>query len=210
LILQKKIVEAGLNNLTVSCDGLTQETYEKYRVGGKIDVVIKNIQAIAKEKSRRGVNYPWITVKFLIFDHNWHEIRDFKNEMLKYGANDVLFVPAGVGGFYESNTIDSNKIFSLEDLEWKKKKPHPACLELWDGITIDFDGSVFPCCMAFREEDIFVNSVNALSNSMLQIWNDEKFVKMRKFFKNGKRDIVIPNPCNNCARVFAKERSYRQ
>ncbi|MFN7690232.1 MAG: radical SAM protein, partial [Bacteroidota bacterium] len=37
----RKTIESGLNRLIISIDGTTQETYESYRVGGKLDKVIE-------------------------------------------------------------------------------------------------------------------------------------------------------------------------
>ena len=44
----KKTVESGLDRLIISIDGTTQEVYEQYRVGGKLDKVIEGARQIVK------------------------------------------------------------------------------------------------------------------------------------------------------------------
>ena len=77
--LAQKLVANGLCNLVVPGDGATQESTEKYRVRGKVDLVFQNMRAIADKKRRVGSKLPWITSKFLIFDHNWHEMKLFES-----------------------------------------------------------------------------------------------------------------------------------
>src|SRR3989338_3463854 len=44
----KKIIESGLDLLSVSVDGATKETYEKIRVPAKFEVVINNLRNLVK------------------------------------------------------------------------------------------------------------------------------------------------------------------
>ena len=46
----KKTVESGLDRLIISIDGTTQETYESYRIGGKLEKVIEGTKNIIKWK----------------------------------------------------------------------------------------------------------------------------------------------------------------
>ncbi len=56
--LPQKIVSSRLCNLVVSCDGATQEVYEKYRVGGDVELVFRNMQAISEHKRKTGLAVP--------------------------------------------------------------------------------------------------------------------------------------------------------
>ena len=46
----KQTIESGLDRLIISIDGTTQETYEQYRVGGKLEKVIEGAKNIVKWK----------------------------------------------------------------------------------------------------------------------------------------------------------------
>ena len=74
-----KTVESGLDKLIISLDGLTQETYSKYRIDGKLEKVLSGIENLVKVKKELRSATPYITIQFLAFSHNEHEIK-YKND----------------------------------------------------------------------------------------------------------------------------------
>src|SRR3712207_2995934 len=54
----KKTVESGLDRLIISIDGTTQETYQQYRVGGKLEKVLEGARNIVKWKKELGSKTP--------------------------------------------------------------------------------------------------------------------------------------------------------
>jgi pyruvate-formate lyase-activating enzyme len=65
---------SGLDFMTLSIDGATQATYEKYRKKGDLDLVIRNIQSLVEAKRKLGRRSPLLNWQFLAFEHNAHEI----------------------------------------------------------------------------------------------------------------------------------------
>ena len=49
--LNRDLVLSGLNTLTISLDGASQETYEKYRVAGSFDKVIENFETYTRPET---------------------------------------------------------------------------------------------------------------------------------------------------------------
>lgn len=90
------LVLSGLDDLIVSCDGLSQETYERYRVGGELEKLVKNMNAIkaAKKKLRRA--NPNIEFQFLVFGHNEHEVDRVHEFALSNGADTVRLVKPAI------------------------------------------------------------------------------------------------------------------
>ncbi|MCW4114372.1 hypothetical protein NPA31_005270 [Aurantimonas sp. MSK8Z-1] len=68
------IVRSGLKELLVALDGVTQESYQKYRKGGRLDWAFANVRAIADAKKRLGLSTPYIRWQWLTFEHNVHEV----------------------------------------------------------------------------------------------------------------------------------------
>src|SRR5262245_31495089 len=68
------VCDAGLDHLKLSIDGATQAVYEKYRVRGRLELVLENIRHVVAYKRARGRRTPSIEWQFLIFDHNRHEV----------------------------------------------------------------------------------------------------------------------------------------
>ena len=68
------VVGSGLNTLMVAIDGTTQQVYEKYRRGGKLELVFENVAKIAAAKRRLGSAVPHLRWQFLTFQHNIHQV----------------------------------------------------------------------------------------------------------------------------------------
>lgn len=67
-------VDSGLDFMTLSIDGATQGTYERYRRDGDIEIAFANIRALIAARRERGRGNPILSWQFLAFEHNAHEI----------------------------------------------------------------------------------------------------------------------------------------
>ena len=83
------LVLSGLDDLVVSCDGISQDTYQKYRVGGELEKVVSNMNAIRDAKKKLGRSNPNIEFQFLVFRHNEHEAGQVHEFAMLHGANTV-------------------------------------------------------------------------------------------------------------------------
>ncbi|HET9525863.1 MAG TPA: radical SAM protein, partial [Pyrinomonadaceae bacterium] len=68
-----RLVLSGLDRMLVSLDGVTQESYSKYRVRGDLALVRENLMRIQRAKQRLGRATPKVVWQFLVFRHNEHE-----------------------------------------------------------------------------------------------------------------------------------------
>jgi MoaA/NifB/PqqE/SkfB family radical SAM enzyme len=74
----RRTVESGLDRLIISIDGTTQETYQQYRVGGRLDKVLQGARNIVKWKRELKSKTPFVIFQFLVVRHNEHQIDDVK------------------------------------------------------------------------------------------------------------------------------------
>jgi MoaA/NifB/PqqE/SkfB family radical SAM enzyme len=74
----KQTVESGLDRLIISIDGTTQDVYQQYRVGGKLDKVLEGARNIVKWKKELKSKTPFIFFQFLVVKHNEHQIEEVK------------------------------------------------------------------------------------------------------------------------------------
>ena len=74
----EEIVKSGLDRLIISIDGLTQQTYESYRVHGKLDKVLAGTKHIVAAKKRLNSQTPHLIFQFLAVKANEHEIEEVK------------------------------------------------------------------------------------------------------------------------------------
>jgi len=66
----RRLVRSGLTHMTVCVDGLSQEAYQRTRVGGRIDRVILNLDRVCRFRREYRQCYPRIEVQYLKFQHN--------------------------------------------------------------------------------------------------------------------------------------------
>jgi len=66
----RRLVHSGIDEVTFSIDGATQESYVKYRQRGRFDVAIANLRAMAEEKRRAGRESPFLNWRYILFIWN--------------------------------------------------------------------------------------------------------------------------------------------
>jgi MoaA/NifB/PqqE/SkfB family radical SAM enzyme len=69
----RRLVHSGIDEVTFSIDGASQETYARYRQRGKFDVAIANLRAMADEKARSGRDVPQLNWRYILFNWNDHD-----------------------------------------------------------------------------------------------------------------------------------------
>jgi MoaA/NifB/PqqE/SkfB family radical SAM enzyme len=66
----RRLVHSGIDEITFSVDGATQESYERYRRRGRLDVALANLRAMADEKRRIGADVPFLNWRYILFKWN--------------------------------------------------------------------------------------------------------------------------------------------
>jgi organic radical activating enzyme len=198
----QSLVRSGLDELVVSLDGTTQETYEKYRRGGDISLVRENMLHIQSAKRTLCIDTPTIIWQFLVFRHNQHEVEIARSNYKKWGADQISVW----GGFtspnkYDKrfcekstiplleksdmpqfdNSLDSNS-FQKAKSKYAKNRP---CPWLYEAFVLNPNGKVSPCCAVWDEKDDFAEYSPSIG--FLNAWNSESFVKARNLFSKSKK-----------------------
>jgi len=199
----EKLVSSGLNVLIVSLDGASQETYTKYRIGGKYDKVLDGVQMVAEARKKLRKQTPQIVWQFIVMKHNEHEIPKVKDVYGIFGFDriDLLCVRPDMGREIlwsdEARTenlrrwLPNNEEFCAYDrLTKKKKKPSKTCSFLWVQAAINWNGSVSPCCAVYDEEYDFGN---AFEEGFKKIWNNEKYRTARQIVRKRGADTPSEN-----------------
>lgn len=87
------LATCGLGALIASVDGYSQEAYEKYRVGGRIDLIKQNLERLKAAVDRAG-SPTSIIYQYLVFEWNEQEIEDarrFTEELgIWYQVRDAI------------------------------------------------------------------------------------------------------------------------
>lgn len=197
----EQLVRSGLDYLVVPLDGGTQETYEKYRVGGDFETVLRNVRLVAEKKRELNSRTPYITVRTLIMKHNEHEMDAIRALAQDIGVDNLIFTLM-ITNVEEDSAIDEwlpeDETYSWYDYEYKTNKitgSMRSCSELWQRMTINWDGSVFPCCFVDKEEMSFGN---ANVETIEAIWNNKAYAVSRRVFDRGYEPKDMGTVCSTC------------
>ena len=195
-----------MNRLIISIDGTTQETYESYRVGGKLDKVIEGTKNIVKWKKEMKSSTPHLIFQFLVVKPNEHQIDELMELATQLEVDEVRFKTAQVYDYKNGNSlIPENHEYS----RYKKNKDGTYsiknrllnhCWKMWHSCVITWDGKVVPCCF---DKDATHTLGDLSSNSFKEVWKSIPYHNFRIAVMKGRSEIDICKNCTEGTKVFA-------
>jgi hypothetical protein len=66
----RRLVHSGIDEVTFSIDGASQETYARYRQRGKFDAALATLRAMAEEKAAARRDLPQLNWRYILFKWN--------------------------------------------------------------------------------------------------------------------------------------------
>jgi len=194
----RRTIDSGLDRLIISIDGTTQEVYEQYRVGGRLDKVLEGAKNIVQWKNRLNSKTPFVVFQFLVVKPNEHQMEEVKKLAKEVGVDDVWFKTAQV---YDFENDPNRLIPSIEKFSRYRKtvagyrfkgKLANHCWRLWHDPVITWDGLVAPCCF---DKDASHRLGDLKQQSFKEIWNNKAYRSFRGRILQGRKHIDI---CSNC------------
>jgi radical SAM protein with 4Fe4S-binding SPASM domain len=196
----RKTVESGLDRLIISIDGTTQQVYEQYRVGGKLEKVLEGTRNIIKWKKELKSKTPFVIFQFLVVKPNEHQVGDIKQMAKEIGVDELRFKTAQVYDFKN----DPNDLIPVNGKYSRYTKTNAGsyeiknaldnhCWRLWHAPVITWDGLVVPCCF---DKDAQHRLGDLKGKPFKEIWQDTGYVQFRSQILQGRRNIDI---CANCS-----------
>jgi MoaA/NifB/PqqE/SkfB family radical SAM enzyme len=212
---------SGLDELAVSIDGFSQETYEKYRVNGRFDLVLENLKRLVEIRQRLGTQTK-ITWNLLIFSFNEPELSDIAEfcgeRNIEFVARDAVFtsfMPSEWLPAYrregKPNPYRLHRPAELTSSAWTTpsgvlplfvgKPKGRTCAWHYGYTVVNADGGVHPCCGLYKPGDDF-GRVTDEPNSFGRIWNNVNFETVRREFPLGEHSQAAgaTNACMQCRR----------
>lgn len=194
------ILQNAPDKLIFSIDGLDEESYQNYRVGGTFKQADEGLRLLTKRKKELGGKIPFVEFQFIVMKQNEHQLDDvieygkdagvdkvvFKTMQVSSYENALYFLPSK--NIYKRYSIDNGKFYI-------KSKLKNHCFALWRTSVITWDGRVVPCCFD-KDANFELGKLNGLPDYQLkQIWKSDAY-------QNFRRSILIDrkgnNMCNNC------------
>jgi radical SAM protein with 4Fe4S-binding SPASM domain len=200
------LVLSGVDEVVVSLDGTSQESVSKYQVGNDFKKVVANIKRLANCKKELNKKTPAITWRFLVNSFNENEIGNAKKLSREIGVDNLKInkfrCDMGKELLFDddeqfknvSSWLPTNESLSYYDYAQKRKKKIKNCRWLWLQSSINWNGSVSPCCAVWYEKYDFGNIGD---KSFKIIWNSAKYKEAREITR--KKDIkATDNICSIC------------
>uniref|UniRef100_UPI003F73A1A8 radical SAM/SPASM domain-containing protein n=1 Tax=Marivirga arenosa TaxID=3059076 RepID=UPI003F73A1A8 len=194
----KKTVESGLDRLIISIDGASQETYESYRIGGKLDKVLEGTQNVMKWKKTLKSSTPHVIFQFLVVKPNEQDIPAIYELANKLGVDEVKLKTAQIYDYKNgSPLIPDNPKYSrykkmTDGLYAIKNKLLNQCWKMWHSCVITWDGRVVPCCF---DKDAQHQLGNLNQEKFEDVWNGKAYQSFRNKLLKSRSEIDI---CTNC------------
>ena len=195
----EKTVKSGLDRIIISLDGLDQETYEKYRIGGNFKTVIQGIKNLREAREKLKSATPFIVVQFIVFKTNEHRLNELSKLKKELKVDKIELKTAQVYSSTDTNQlIPESKKHSRyqqnENGEWQIKGKLPnRCKRMWRASVITWDGQVVPCCF---DKNADYKMGNILESSFQEIKTNKKYTQFRNQVFKDRSQIDI---CKNCS-----------
>ena len=152
--LAEQLVASGLDRIIISMDGLTDESYNAYRIGGSLEKckdALKWLRA-AKNRTPYTVHHtPIIELQVLRLRSNEHEWTQFKREYKALGADRLVFKTAQLYDYANGHPLmpsdpKYSRYIQGKDGHFHRRPLGKGCFRVWSGVVITTTGDVLPCC----------------------------------------------------------------
>jgi radical SAM protein with 4Fe4S-binding SPASM domain len=172
--MSSALIDAGLDRISISIDGIDAKLFNKMRKGADFKTILTNIESLGKLKDNKGVKHPEIRIqtvnlpdldleKYIKF---WQPYCD---EVAAIDYKDV-----------------QSRVYDRVEPDW-------ACPQLWQRMTIEWDGTILAC----NNDDFRKLSVGNIKQTSLHAgWHNTIVENARRFHQNGESHLV--EACNGC------------
>lgn len=202
----RRTVESGLDRLIISVDGVTQEVYEQYRIGGKLETVLEGARNVVKWKKNLNSATPHLIFQFLVVRPNEDQIPAIYELAKSIGVDEVKLKTAQIYDYEQGNSlIPLNEKYARyakqENGTYRlKNELLNHCWKLWHACVITWDGMVAPCCF---DKDVAHPLGNLKEQSFAKVWQGSAYQAFRASLLKGRDQIDICTNCTEGCKVWA-------
>jgi radical SAM protein with 4Fe4S-binding SPASM domain len=172
------ILQAGVNTVVFSAESASEPNYSRFRVGGQLERVVKNIKRFHEIREKQYAHSTTIS-----------RVSGVKVP----GSDDIDHMERFWGDWVDQvSFVDYNP--------WENTYQQPinnittACSDLWRRMFVWWDGSVNPCDSDYKSA-LCVGK--ASESGLSSLWRSQQYEELRDNHKNQKRQQC--NPCDRCS-----------
>jgi len=194
----KEIVLSGLDKIIISMDGVTQDVYASYRVGGQLDLVLKGIEYINFWKKELHSVTPFVEVQFVVFKTNEHQLSEMRLFAKRLGVFRLSFKTAQLYNYEFGHPLLTTipryaRYKQMPDGRYVVKNSLPnRCFRAWSGAVVSSRGEVLPCCF---DKDASHSYGCVIDTSFEAVYTGAKAQAFKHSLLNNRSQYVM---CRNC------------
>ncbi|MCX7606431.1 MAG: SPASM domain-containing protein [Bacteroidia bacterium] len=194
------LIMAGLTHIRISIDGMTAETYARYRREGELETVQAGTARLLEIRQALRSRFPLVEVQFIAFRHNVKEIPAFRRWADEMGvdaariktAQLLELTPDAYEEWIPKERRQSRYEMSAGEAPRLRGKVPNRCWRMWRAAEVTWDGQVLPCCF---DKDAQHTFGSLKKTSFAAIWKGEKVERFRRQVFQRRESIDI---CRNC------------
>jgi MoaA/NifB/PqqE/SkfB family radical SAM enzyme len=215
----EKLAGLNLDEIVVSIDGVTKNTFESIRVGSNFKRVCDNAKNLNNQFDLAGIRPKRTKMQTVLQAKNRNELYDFIPLARDLGFSAISFETepfdwgsviwrkknSSVTGILKSDEINAlvsqGKDFEVEVgfVEIVQRystlpNEHSLCSWPFSKIFISSDDRVVPCCHISNPDHFEIGSGIGDDNSVIDVWNGEDYRGFRQSHISGN----IPEACRSC------------
>jgi MoaA/NifB/PqqE/SkfB family radical SAM enzyme len=179
--LINELIDAKLDRISISIDGLDTEYFENIRKPIKYIDMIEKVKLLKDIRESREVDYPKIRVQTVLDETTKKEINRYTNFWKKY-ADEVSGIDMRKEG--------RNWRYKITEADW-------YCQFLWQRMTILCDGTILPCLLHGIKNFSKYSLGNICDTDIKDAWNSNIMNFMRNM--NQKKKGHLMDVCNKCS-----------
>lgn len=198
-LMANNLAQSGLNRIIVSIDGMSEESYQAYRVGGSLHQAMEGLSRLRDAKMAHHSRMH-IELQCLMLRTNEQDWPLLRRSYRKMGADSLTLKTAQLYDYQHGHPLmPTDSRFSRYQpgrdglYHLKRGRLSRLCRRLYFGAVIDVEGNMLPCCF---DKSARYSYGNILHSDLPSVWQSEAAISFRKKVWNTKKSVNI---CQNCS-----------
>lgn len=196
------LLDSGLQRLIISIDGLTQDVYEEYRVGGSLPRVLDALHRLHMARRAHGSRME-VVLQMLVTRQTEEHIPALRRLAREHDCEVSLKTIQVYTAEGAERFLPLDAKYRRYDIVDGELRPRSAlrnrCVRLWERSVITWDGVVVPCCFDKNAE----YPLGSLDEATFEdIWQSPTYHDFRDRILRDRRSVPMCTNCTEGLRIY--------
>jgi MoaA/NifB/PqqE/SkfB family radical SAM enzyme len=179
------IFDVGLDAIKFSFQGVDVQSYKEMRNIDFFDELIENVGRLYRARGDR--HFPHIQVSTTITYESREQVQDFRKRVREVA--DLVTIGRTVLEHLDLNAVrirphEFEQLKKLKEME-SLIKVHPECPEVFDKMSVNWNGTVSACCM---DSDSIMIIGDLSKQSLQEVWDSQILDRYRTMLADMRHD----------------------